>query len=155
MLISSDTAQFCSNCTPHWRLNVSLLHDDDVVADVSARIQEYLGHRTPSAEEWEAFKRWVCPVLRSWGRKKARDRSDLLNRLAAKIRIVRRGEPLTPLMREYLKTLEERYLQLFQSSSGAARRHYIQAQAVAGPGVVRYLDFDRGCQSSPPPVSSF
>lgn len=152
VLLSLDFAHLVAAQVTRWRLDATLLYDDAVVAEARSRMAAYLVDLSPSPEAWEAFKNWARRLFQSLGKQRARRRSAMLKRLATKIRAVRRGAPLTPLMEEYLKSLEDRYRLVVHKPAGAGN---IREDALAGPGVLRYLHDKRHSHGGQQPPSGF
>lgn len=68
-----------------WRLNLSLLKDDRVVADLMAFLRSKTGDRR-SLEWWDDLKDGVRKILQSWGRRLAREQRQEMKLLQVGLR---------------------------------------------------------------------
>lgn len=107
------------NGVRHWRLDTRVLHDPQTLHNFKNRITETLS--TTSNLSWDNLKTsWRVIAQEESKRLKSRFTTEL-NDTISRIRIIKRGEPLSAPMNEVLGVLRDRYqLQLSRSSPSAA-----------------------------------
>ncbi|KAH6945250.1 hypothetical protein HPB50_007678 [Hyalomma asiaticum] len=98
-----------------WRLDPSLLHDEDCVQRVRDRIRESL-ENVPSLTPhvWDTLKEGWKKLLQEEGRDRKRQLSAQMAEILRRMRIVKEVESLTSCTREYLETLQATYTHLLQ-----------------------------------------
>lgn len=122
-----------------WRLDRSLLHEADVVDKVGTFLKKSLEGMPPTLDAWQKLKASLKDLFTRLGKEKARERTQRLNRLSQKIRVVKNGGSLTTLAREYLESLYAQRSCLLRSSAAVSRLEHLQSKAVSGPEAYRYL----------------
>ncbi|KAH7955665.1 hypothetical protein HPB52_002808 [Rhipicephalus sanguineus] len=103
------------NCNISWRLDPTLLQDEDCVQRVRDRILESLGNApqiTPHA--WDSLKESWKRLLQEEGRARKRRLSAQMDEILRRMRIIREAETLTSCTRDYLDSLEITYTRLLR-----------------------------------------
>lgn len=135
-----------------WRLDNRILLDPVTREALAEQLTESLKAVTPDATSWDGLKgRWRehCEgAARAWRRLQNARLWDVVCR----VRIVLRGGPLTPLMKEYLAELQRRYERLLRMSSAAGTATWNRTGPQAHPEVLRMAEQTLVRDRQPPVV---
>ncbi|KAM7306538.1 hypothetical protein ISCGN_010241 [Ixodes scapularis] len=122
-----------------WRLDISLLRDEPSISSLRQSIRASLIAIALSPAQWDALKSDCRFFATAAGKSLRRRKTEALNEVVRRIRIVQRGGVRTSLMFEYLTVLRDRHQRLLSMSSRSAVAQRLCDQPVEDPEVLRCL----------------
>lgn len=139
VLVTLDIPAGASSRSCFWRLDVSMLHDTDIVRCLEAGIASTLPRDGFNPAHWDALKdQWESLLVAAGKRRKAAI-THQLNDLWRRMRIVKRGGAATLFMQEYLDVLRERYYRTLRFSSRTSSVLLTRRRPVSDPHVLSYV----------------
>lgn len=115
------------------------LHDTYLAEIIRDKIQASLSGTDYASDTWDRLKDSWRGFFIEAGKAAAVKRTELLNNLVKRMKIVRRGGAATLLMQEYLETLKDRYTQILRLSSRTASYLLNRNHPVSDSDILRYV----------------